>query len=197
MNTEQLTQLTNIKIENILERYIIYLKDRFNEVNHKDSFNCKDNKEFDYEYVEDNQPRYEDTELYNYTLTNACDKKKYLTFLNYRKENYIYFKELVIDNFENLCDDDCYKYNIHNIVEEYRGQTDDEYFENNEYILNEIDSEDEEEINYDNWESNNRYKFFENIEGYFEILLDEDYELNKIDFVKSIIDSLNNLVFLK
>jgi len=188
MNTEQLTQLTNIKIENILEKYIIYLKD---------SFNYEDNEEFDYEYFKNNTPNYEDIEAYDYALKTAWWRsQKNLTYRRYKEECYIYFKELVINNFENLCDDNCYSENISSIVERYRGQTDDEYFENYDDILNEIDDEGEQmDINID---INNRYKFWANIEGYFnDIILDEEYELNKVDFVKSIIYSLNNPVFLK
>lgn len=168
MNTEQLTQLTNIKIENILEKYIIYLKDSFN----------YETEEFDYDYVQN--------------LLVFYDMPDYMNNTYYR-----YFKRLVIDNFENICYDNCYTDNIHNIVERYRCQTDNEYFENDENMLNEIDSEDEEETNYTNLDINNRYKFLVNIEQYFDIILDEYYEYNKVDFVKSIIDSLNNPVFLK
>ena len=189
MNTEQLTQLTNIKIENILEKYSIYLKDRFNEVNHKD------NEEFDYEYVEYNQPHYGDIELYDNALKKNASQG-YLTYCLYKKECYIYFKELVDDNFDNRYINECYYY-IVDILEKYRGLTDNEYFENywDNMLLNEIGDEGEE--NYINIESNNRFKFWLNIEEYFQIILDEDYELNKIDFVESIIDSLNNLAFLK
>ena len=188
---EQLTQLINIKIENILERYIIYLKDRFN---------YEDNKEFDYEYVDNNLPHYENIEGYNYALENAYDHyhpQKYLTYHLYKKECYIYFQELVNDNFENLYYNECYDYII-DILEDYRGLTNNKYFENWDEILNEID--DEGEQNYINIEINNRYKFWNNIDFYFEIILDEYSdltELNKVDFVKSIIDSLNNQVFLK
>jgi len=169
MNREQLKQLTNIKIENILERYIIYLKDGFNK---------EDNEEFDYDYVQN-----------------------YLSFYDFpymeKQECYIYYQKLVDDNFDNRYIDECYDANISIIVERYRGETDGEYFEDDDAILNENDSEDEGETNYDNLDSNNRYKFWVNMEQYFDIILNEDYELNKVDFVKSIIDSLNNLVFLK
>ena len=190
MNTEQ---LTNIKIENILEMFIIYLKDRFNEVNH---INHKDNEEFDYEYVEDNQAHYGDIELYDnalkkYAYDHSHHSQGYLTYCLYKKEGYIYFKELVDDNFDNRYINECYYY-IVDILEKYRGLTDNEYFENywDNMLLNEIGDEGEE--NYINIESNNCFKFWLNIEEYFQIILDEDYELNKIDFVESIIDSLNN-----
>ena len=65
-------------------------------------------------------------------------------------------------------------------------------------MLNEIDSEDEDETNYENWYINKRYMFLTNMGVYIEMmLLIEEHQLNKVDFIKSIIDSLNNPVFLK
>ena len=180
MNTEQLTQLTNIKIENILERYIIYLKDNFTE---------EEGEEFDYVYVK-----------YELLMTGRR--------VPIYKEDDVeeddvdrldYFKKLVFDNFTDNDDGDGYNSDIIDIiVERYRGQSDFNYYQGCIYILDETDSEDEDETNYGNWYSNKRYMFLTNTGLYIgQILLDEEYKLNKVDFVKSIIDSLNNPVFLK
>ena len=183
MNTEQLMnikienilEMFSIKIENILERYIIYLKDNFTEE--------YEDEEFDYVYVK-----------------NALLMTGRLLPIYKEDEDDVdrldYFKKLVLDNFRR--NDEYDNDIIDNIVEKYRGQSDVEYYAEDVYMLNEIDSEDEEEINYENWYINQRYMFLTNTGLYIgQILLSEEYQLNKVDFIKSIIDSLNNPVFLK
>ena len=166
-------QLTNIKIENILEMFIIYLKDNFTEE--------YEDEVFDYVYVK-----------YALLMTGR-------QLPIYQEDDYDrldYFKKLLFDNF---MDDDGYNSDIiDNIVEKYRGQSDVEYYAEDVYMLNEIDSEDEDETNYENWYINKRYMFLTNMGVYIEMmLLIEEHQLNKVDFIKSIIDSLNNPVFLK
>ena len=175
MNTEQLTQLTisrnllncslNIKMENILENIIIYIKDR------KD-----DDEEFDYYYV------YE-------ALINILEH----LVVEVRRDDVDYLTTIIYNNFEG-CYDECYDL-IVDFLERYRGETDDEHFDNDENIRNVIDSDDEDETNYNNYDFNQNYKFLTNISDYIGLLIYDRYRvINKIDFIESVIDGLNNQV---
>ena len=98
-------QLTNIKIENILEMFIIYLKDNFTEE--------YEDEVFDYVYVK-------------YALLMTGRQLPIYQEDDDDVDRLDYFKKLVFDNF---MDDDGYNSDIiDNIVEKYRGQSDVEYY---------------------------------------------------------------------
>jgi len=162
---------TNIKMENILEKFIIYLKDT---PLLEDKYNLYETGEFDYEHIE-------------YTLLFMGDRDCY-------KDAYTYFKELIYYEFERRICDEGYD-DIILILNDYRGADDDEYYEDDENIQDfiEVDGETDEDI----WCANEYYKFERNMCQYVEYLLQTDSKNNKIEFIKNIIDCLNNPVCLK
>jgi hypothetical protein len=157
---------TNIKMENILEKFIIYLKDtpRLED----------ETGEFDYGYVE-------------YVLLFISDRNHY-------KDAYTYFKELIYYEFERAICDECYD-DIILILNDYRGDDDDEYYEGDENIQVFIDEN--LDTDEDIWNANELYKFEKNMCQYVEYLLQTDSKNNKIEFIKNIIDCLNNPIYLK
>ena len=150
--------LTNTKMESILEKFIIYLKDNA-------LLEASDYDEFHYDYVE-------------YILLFIGDRDCY-------KDAYTYLKELINCEFERTIIDECYEDNIIWILKDIRGVDDDDYYEDDENIQEFIDSEGEtdEEI----WIANENYKFERNMLQYIEYLLETNKKvINKVEFIKSI-----------
>lgn len=106
------------------------------------------------------------------------------------------FKELVNAEFTRGFIDECYEDNIIWILNDYRGSNDDDFYEDDENIQDIIIDEDGEH-DYEIWTDNEIYKFENNMVHYVGILLETTTEKNKVEFIKSIVDSLNSLVILK
>ncbi len=167
-------------MENILQKIIIYIKDKFN---YED-----EDEEFGFWFI--------------YQKLSNITNYMALIYLGVIKDidddDVNYLTGLIYDNFEDGYYNECYELIIIDILEKYRGQTENAYFANSENLLTETNGEDEDE-NEDNWNKNNIYKFLTNMGDYINMLFNIGYKLiNKVDFIESVIyDLINNPVCLK
>ena len=130
-------------------------------------------------------------------------------FMNYGNNEYFskedrdYYFMLVDEEFTERFYNTDYEDNLLDILEYWRGADDDNFYDGDENIQDETDSEDEDERNDDAWTDNMIYKFQDNMLQFLNYLVDADgarenyVKTNTQIFINEILDSLNSPVILK